>query len=48
MKAEIGNCLVWYANRVAETVQYANWSDDFCRKEIRDANDIFVKSLKNI
>lgn len=46
MKAEIRNCLIWYVNRVSETVQYANWSDDFCRKEIRDANDIFAKSLK--
>ena len=46
MKAEIRNCLIWYVNRVSETVQYAHWSDDFCRKEIRDANDIFAKSLK--
>lgn len=46
MKPEIRNCLTWYANRVAETVQYTNWSDDFCRKEIKEAHDRFVEELK--
>lgn len=37
MKKEIMNCFTWYANRVAETVQYTCWSDEFCRKEIKKA-----------
>ena len=37
MKKEIINCFTWYANRVAETVQYTCWSDEFCRKEIEKA-----------
>lgn len=37
MKKEIINCFTWYINRVAETVQYTSWSDEFCRKEIKKA-----------
>lgn len=37
MKKEIINCFTWYTNRVAETVQYTSWSDEFCRKEIKKA-----------
>lgn len=46
MKPEITNCLTWYANQVAETVQYTNWSDEFCREEIKRATDRFVNELK--
>ena len=46
MKAEIRNCLTWYANRVAETVQYTSWSDEFCRKEIKEAHDKFIEEIK--
>lgn len=46
MKTEIMNCLTWYANRVAETVQYTNWPDDFCRKEVNEATAMFVEALK--
>ncbi len=46
MKKEIINCLTWYANRVAETVQYTSWSDEFCRKEIKEAHDKFIEELK--
>lgn len=46
MKPEITNCLTWYANKVAETVQYTNWSDEFCREEIKRATDRFVNELK--
>ena len=46
MKQEIINCLTWYANRVAETVEYNSWSDEFCRGEIREANQIFVNELQ--
>ena len=46
MKPEITDCLTWYANRVAETVQYSSWSDEFCRKEIKEAHDKLVEELK--
>lgn len=46
MKQEIINCLTWYANRVAEAVQYTTWSDEYCRKEIRESTDKFVNGLK--
>ena len=45
MKDEIRNCFTWYANKVAETVQYENWSDEFCRKEIKDSTDRFLIEL---
>lgn len=46
MKIEIMNCFTWYANRVAETVQYTNWSDDFCRKDVKEATDMMLEELK--
>ena len=46
MKPEISNLLTWYANRVAQTVQYINWSDAFCRKEIKEAHDMFIEEIK--
>lgn len=46
MKPEIMNCLTWYANQVAETIQYTNWSDEFCREDIKRATDRFVNELK--
>jgi hypothetical protein len=46
MKKEIINCLTWYANMVAQTVQYTSWSDNFCRKEIKEAHDKFIEELK--
>lgn len=46
MKPEITNCLTWYANQIAETVQYTNWPDEFCRGEIKRATDRFVNELK--
>lgn len=46
MKKEIINCLTWYANRVAQTVQYSSWSDEFCRKEIKEAHDKLIEELK--
>ena len=45
MKKEIVNCLTWYANKVAETVQY-HWSDEYRRKEIEEAHDKFVNEMK--
>ena len=46
MKKEIVNCLTWYANKVAETVQYESWSDEFARKEVKESTDKFLDELK--
>lgn len=46
MKEEIRNCFTWYANRISETVQYTSWSDEFCRKEVKEATDEFLKELE--
>ena len=46
LKVEIQNCLTWYANKVAETVQYDIWSDEFCRKEIKESTETFLKAMK--
>lgn len=46
MKNEIRDCFTWYANRVAETVQYTSWSDEFCRKEINEATYKFLNELQ--
>lgn len=46
MKKEILNCLTYLANRVSETTQYKIWSDTFCRKELEEANKIFLSEMK--
>ena len=46
MKKEIINCLTWYANRVAETVQYETWSDEYARKELKKSTHTFLEELK--
>ena len=46
MKRQITNCLTWYANMVACTVQYKTWSDEYCRKEIREATDKMNEELR--
>ena len=46
MKEEIRNCFTWYANRISETVQYTSWSDKFCREEVKEATDRFLKELE--
>lgn len=46
MKQEIVNCLSWYASQIAQTVQYENWSDEFCRKEVRASTEKFLELLK--
>lgn len=40
------DCLTWYANRIAETVQYTNWSDEFARKEVKESTDKFLDEIK--
>lgn len=46
IKHEITDCLTWYANRIAETVQYTNWSDNFCREEVHRATMDFLSELR--
>ncbi|GAA6440068.1 hypothetical protein [[Clostridium] symbiosum] len=46
MKKELINCFTWYANRIAETVQYESWSDGFCRKENEENTHKFLEELK--
>lgn len=46
MKKEIADCLIQYANRVAETVQYNCWTDEFCRSEIHQATMDFLSKLR--
>ena len=46
MKKEIMNCFTWYANRVAETVQYTNLYDEICRKEIKEATEKMLNELQ--
>lgn len=47
MKKEILNCLTYLANRVSETTQYDCWSDTFCRKQLKEADEIFLAEIKN-
>lgn len=46
MKKEILDCLTRYACCVAEPVQYTNWSDEFCRKELKNSTDIFLEEIR--
>lgn len=46
MKKEIINCLTWYANRAAESIQYESWDDEFARKELKKNTDLFLEELK--
>lgn len=46
MKVEIRNALTWYANKIAETVQYKSWSDEYCREVAQKATDTMLDSLK--
>lgn len=45
MKQEIMDCFTWYANKVAETVQYESWSNEFCRKENEVNTHMFLEEL---
>lgn len=46
MKEEIFDCLAWLANRVSESTTYDSWSDSFCRKDVKDAMNVFLNELK--
>ena len=39
------DCFTWYANKVAETVQYESWSNEFCRKENEVNTHMFLEEL---
>ena len=45
MKKEIINVLTWYANKVAETVQYP-WEDSFCRTELEESTKELLRVLR--
>ena len=38
--------LTWEVNQVATTVQYKNWSDEFCRKENKKHMNNMLEELK--
>ena len=46
MNQAVIDCFTWYANKVAETVQYESWSNEFCRKENKIHTEAFLKALK--
>lgn len=46
MKEEIINCFTWLANRVSQSTTYENWSDEFCRKDVKQAMSVFLEELK--
>ena len=46
MKRELINCFTWYVNRVAETVEYEAWSDEFCRDVNRRTHERFTDELR--
>lgn len=46
MKKEILDCLTRYACNVAEPVQYTMWSDEFCRKELKNSTDLFLEEIR--
>ena len=46
MKKEIVNCLTWYANSIASTTIYTDWSDEFCRQVVKKATERFLEKLK--
>ena len=46
MRDKIRNCFTWYANRIAEAVQYTTWSDECCRKYVKEVTDEFLAELE--
>lgn len=48
LKNEIFNCLTWYTNRIAETIEYSSWSDNFCRKKIKEYNEVLMVNLEKL
>ena len=46
MKQEIINCLIWYANRVSETISYYNkCNSNVCIDEFRIINELFTSEV---
>lgn len=46
MKPAILRAFAWYASRVAQTVQYTSWSNEFCREENAKSTTVFLNELK--
>ena len=46
MRDKIRECFVCYANCIAETFQYTEWSDEYCRKKVKEVTDEFLGALK--
>ena len=46
MKKEIINCLIWYATNIATTTQYTEWSDEYCRKVVKESTEKMLEELK--
>lgn len=42
----IANLFITYANRIAESIQYTNWSDEFAREEVRSTTNNFLSALR--
>ena len=47
MANKIGDYFIWYANKVAETVQYTDWTDKFCREQLKEATDKLLRTLSD-
>lgn len=45
MKKEVINCLTWYANKMSEILLYNTWSDEYCRRQIKESADKFYQAL---
>ena len=46
MKKEVSNILLSYANSIAPTVYYDNWSDKFSRQEVKEQTEKMIEKLK--
>lgn len=46
MKQKIIDCFTWLAYRVSESTTYTGRSDEYCREDVADAMNVFLKELK--
>lgn len=45
---ELLSCFSWYANKVSESVVYANWTDGFARSEVHQNTMNFLSALRKL
>lgn len=45
---ELLSCFSWYANKVSESVVYANWNDGFARSEVHQHTMNFLSALRRL